>query len=786
MNAYVVLLRKLITLGQEDLYPNELFESIGTKEKVFASWVTLGHFDTMYAYSLPMEKQGLFEAIDKHTKALAAYQDKTAYSHPLYLICEENDQVFWEEKMPFAAILRIHFAESVHVQNSFKMIKDQLTTGELAVTGCQWRVYHTIEFSDMILVIKGTNLERIARMALSLRRCAVAGKVYTYFGIDTTIIKQPSFFQSLKEKNKEGIAWCSVRFSALNFQIAKEQAEYVRELLGGKQTYSIVGVDDIMVTAPEVPIESLVQLYHWCFCQAKLTTSDWTFSDITTRLGIPLEDVGTCLDIKSEQGPPQSIRALQTICERLQEQSWNIYHRSSAKVAPQDDWVAPLPKLSSILSRMGYTPVLDEFIYLMLPGVRAFLANVETHFAELSDADRRMCRVFVESWTDLTEHTMRIEGQLTHHPELRPVLYDIPVSMLEYTLAFLWQVMHLLQRGDTKKRGDTAFLLVPRLCSRIQAQELYPAQSSILPGLVLVTIPFHMLYHPEEIQLILAHEVSHFVGEKNRCRDLRLKCFIQSAAPLISKEILGSVSPAAVDGVQSSIDNFFQRFDKTGIQSNMNMIRLHLNSFLNRIAKDENFFSDLVRRTLQANGDTDTYFKGIDEMTPWAAQSQELSKWLDDLSTLYREVYADICMLALLPLEAKRYAQSLMSEISSDGYGRTQMVVRLYVCLRATQCIIPYQDIKNADHAFYEVLTNIENGDPPLDCFPVASIEPLVQYAHACFQLIDKQLNETDCQGIVQRIRETFRKISEKRIPYLELIEDVDKYRVQLLNDLCS
>lgn len=777
MNAYVVLLRKLVAMGPQEFYPKGMLELLANGDAL-GSWVALGHFDTMYAYELQSEQRGLFEAINKNAQVLTSYNDKSGYSHPLYLISEQDDRDFWRDPEPFAAVLRIHFAESVHVRNAFEEVTIDLKKNGLTKDGCQWRAYHTIELSDMILVVKGGSLKQIATMALSLRRCAVVGKVYTYFGIETAVVEKPETMQSTQGLFDEKIAWCSVRFTALDFQVARREADQVKRLLEGTKIYSIAGVDDIMVTAPEVTVENLINLYHWCFFN-----SESTDSILTTRLGIPLDEVDQNLNRREDRPLPQSARTLQRICEDLRERSWTVYNKADKGADPRNDWVKPLPKLSDILVRMAHTPVLDEFIYLMLPGVQAFLANVQAHLGDLSDPDREMCRRFVENWTDLMEHVMRIEGQLAHHPELRPILYDIPVSMLEYTLAFLCQVTRLLEWGDAKKRGDTAFLLVPRLCDRIQAQELYPAQSPSLPGLILVTIPFQMLYRPEEVQLALAHEASHFVGEENRCRELRLGYLIESAAPLIAKELFGTMAPVVAEELGKDIRAFFDGAKGNGQPYTMREIRSQLNRYLNRIAMGGEAFSDVMRRILWvAAEDIDIPW---DEMTPWAAQAPNLANWLEDLSILYREVYADICMLALLPINAERYAQSLLSELQPEELlGYAQMAVRIYVCLQATGYGIPYRYISEQNIAFYKILMRIEDGNPGENCFPIASIIPLENYAKRCYHRLHNRFEEADCQKMVQKMQKTFRAISEEEGLYAQLIQDVDDYRMQLLLNL--
>lgn len=775
MSIHVILLEKIRTLSPG------CFEK-DFDQDILDSWIALGHFDAIYAYELKQENKNLFQVIADNNRRIAQANSGDCYYHPLYLISpkgEQADDAFWTASLSYFAVARVHFAESVsaHASSEFEFLKAKIQqdTQDKSVL---YRTYRTIELSDMILVAKANQMCDLLNFVLSLRQYSTVGKVYTYCGVNYNYIKSNKWAPD----KEDTVPLFSMRFSAESMVAADHQLTQIRDTLGEEDTFSVVGVDDIAITWKSLHLQKIVMLYrNWINnTHSDALSLNKAFSEITTRVGIPFDS----LQIEPSSELDSAVK-LQRKCASLLEKANFLRGLVCDRNQARYDWVSPLSDLTHTLFRMSRTSILDEFVFIMLPGVDAFLNNVTAHLENLTEQDLQMCRCFVENWTHLMEHIMRVEGQLAHHPDMRPILYNIPVAMLEYTLAFLRCVVEIMQSED-KPKAQICFLLVPRLCEKIEAQELFPAEPNELPGLVLVTIPLADLYKPREVQRALCHEASHFVGEKHRSRAVRRRKYISAVAALMAKEVFGDVHPTLIQLLQSKL---LKSTDGL-IKCSMRYMQSEIVQWLTYIYDTPEAYYELVRDLLLCAQTSEPIDFGVSELDE--IRVLRFFELLEDLSTLFREVYADICMLSLLPISNTEYVESLMSELKDDTTDTgssdetncyEQFAIRMYISLEATNRDIPINYIFKYDKTLHEHLHKISDGlksedEDPNRLIPISSIVSLLQYAIVCSKSIVAQ------KGNLQQCHEMFCNVSSKKMNYDEFLDAVNDYRKLIIADL--
>lgn len=771
MSVYVALLEKIETLD------TDCFEGHGALASDAKSWIALGHFDAMHTYELKLENKNLFQAIQQNNRKISKFQQDNRYFHPLYMISSEDTQQFWENLGPFFAIVKIHFADSVNSDHAYEQLLKKLQEHSKQYH-CVYCTFRTIELSDMILAVTADGLSALLEFALTLRVYSCVGKVYTYACVDYDLVKEKEW-QPLPNDH---IDLFSMRFSVADFHQAKDTIDYIESILDQEQAFSVSGVDDIVVNWSGLKTYRLIQLYRSWFWDKDRPKGLFgqCFAEVTTRVGILLDKMGVIEDTNGGNGCGQE--PLKKNCENLYACCESIcLHASQQNL--MYNWIEPLSALTSTLVRISKTSVLDEFVYIMYAGVDAFLKNVKYQIEHMEELNTVQCQYFVESWAHLMEHVMRVEGQLTHNPQMRPILYDIPVAMLEYVLSFLKQVSEILQTKDAANKKDICFLLVPRLCDRIEAQELFPAVPNGLPGLVLVTIPLQMLYDSKEIQQELSHEVSHFVGEAYRNRADRAKKYIQASAALMSRVFFGAVHPAFVRAIQAEL------VDHMGNVDDANIIDLSrkVMEWVDRICKRRDEYVRFIRRVLEMNiehtplklNPTDTFITG--------GKVQKFQALLADLRILFRKIYADICTLYLLPITGEEYVASILPDLVSekDEAKRRyeQIAIRIYVGMKAGRRSIPLNYILEQDEKLGKEIqtieTCLENGDEMQErLIPITSIRFLLLYAKRCYE----RLCEEPQQGL-EKIREMYDNVAIlQQMDYKRFTTDINEYRIKILN----
>lgn len=774
VSIFLIILEKL-----SKLQPN-CFESAAIPRRALGTWITLGHFDAMYAYKLDSGNMNLFQAINLQNQTFPEFSSQNKFLHPIYLITDDNQtEAFWYNRQyAFFAVVRIHFAESVDASENYCTLKKQLREHaawcreQSSDFDCRYEVYQTIELSDSILVIKSDACSDILRFVLTLRRYPYIGKVYTYFAINYAALKNSHWLPGEDDR----IDLFTMRFSVRDFRPFQKQTETVCELLDVQSRYLIAGVDDVVFSREDLPLRSLIALYRAWFLGQYGRPIPWGegISDVTTRVGIKLENC-LCEGMKSK-----STVVLQQKCESIISDFNRIRdYISGHKVTSEDySWLRPLSELVYSLPRINSTVILDEFLYLMLPAVHAFLSNVYERL-RTNRLDSRLCHVFVENWADLTEHIMRIEGQLSQQPEMRPVLYDIPVAMLEYTLAFLQKVSAVLQENDEQK-SRISFLLVPRLCSRIAAQELFPAQPNRAPGLVLVSLPLRALYEPDAVQRALCHETSHFVSEAWRQRDFRREKYILSASSVITYELFRSYDPV----IRSVFRDLLAKTVKSLKIRDMNREVAHwLRKFYSSNSQKVVFMEAVAAKAFQNM----QRWPGIsaEDFSPDESKLTRCIMLLRDLGTLYREIYADICMLSLLDIDNATYVQSLAQEFTANSdvpdMPYEQFAIRIYVTLTALKRSgsAPQQSMPEKLRREYYAIEQAVMQDVEAENrrFPIASILYLVEYARGCCAIISQTMD----RSAQHSIKDMFENASSSKMNYTAFLNTINDYRKELL-----
>lgn len=734
MNLRVVLLKRTAML-HKDCYK----AALDLPEKALGPWVTMGHFDTMYSYQLNTDNQNIFSKIRDNNNQISAMNNADQYFHPLYLLTDRDDSQFWSVKSWYMAVTRIHLNSTVNEADVYTTMAEHIHN-ICNDKGCTCFLYQTVELSDMILVLKSDRLSSILDTALNLWVCPHIGKVYTYCGVDYGHLKNTKRVPD----PQDNIDFLSMRFAVRSASLASNFFELVKDMLGKENTYSIAGVDDVILNWQKLPVKKLINFYRQWFVKGFSEEIDvpGAFSDITTRLGA---QYAVPTDHASHPDPD----ALSRVCAELVEINKHVQELAQKRLPGDSNayWLKCLSELTVSLLRLSRTALLDEFVYLMLPGVKAFLLNLDSLLSasgsdSVKEIDPAKCRFFVESWAHLMEHIMRIEGQLAHQPETRPVLYDIPLAMLEHILVFLKYCSQILQEKDPNKK-EINFILIPRLCEQIVATELF-SNNSQAPGLVLISIPLHMMYDPQAVQIALCHELSHFVGEAHRNRSYRLECYISAVSALLASVVFKTDNLSFRTCLEQRLKESVPSCSCATIFESMSCIT----QWITELLDPENVadqYSNFIRDVLISSklNRTDSDFPIISNFDELGLRSErDFEPLLSDLTILFREVFADICMLRLIKLDAVTYISSFLQDFSEypdepyEAYG-----IRIHAALAAMDMCLPerylFPDGVVADRllaAIAHVQRRTENTYNPYGDYriPAAAVGKLLDYAKKC------------------------------------------------------
>lgn len=751
----------------------------------YTHWIALGHFDDMFIYSLDCSK-GFFEQIQKDKAKVLNHNDDDAYYHPLYVIPFGNANIKNDNKSIFIAIVRIHFTSSKDLTVQFKNTYDSINT-TLRNNKMSFQVYYGTEFSDMVLDIRSNRLDLLAHTVLGFHDEGNIGKMYTYFGINADFLQ---YSHKLAHPD-DRLEMFSMRFSGYNMDLIKKQIELVQSEIMSKNEalpgYYINGIDDIMLFFKDRDTSSIISLYRkWLFSE---NFKEYRKSESSSKIGINLFIDNTRKELKAKQHELGD----SNICGSLMDSCKKISKLISSREDKGDfGWFHAISEISNSLIRMSKTPVMDEVVYLVAPGVKAFLTNVELLLEQdriNPEAPYGYLYDFAESCSYYIEQLMRIEGQLSHNPEIRPVIYDIPIFMLEYTISFLYKVSKLLKKKDKNIDSlNTVFLLVPHPCERASALEIFPVHEGI-PGLVHIQIPENILYTPMELFRCLCHEISHYVGEGFRCRELRKKAYVQATVSVLTDNLFTDSDPNPAFR-SMLIREFLKDLDSCDVATINTMHNILCRSAL-KIVESEQSICELIKRYFnfcleEKIVPNHIVFDKHEKANLMAFES--FQREIHDFDVLFREVFADICMVYLLDLSGTEYIKSLLKEIDKypNDYNISLEIfaTRIFVTLVAMNKKIEYDEavcysrwsqVKQVIDAIKDELESNIEGKYGLP-FSVSAVLALITYAQDCYQTISEFLPQSE----MIEVREMYSSLHSENFKYPYILEKIQECRANM------
>lgn len=777
MNLRVAILEKNSFLNKK------MFDDVENKN-VISKWVVMGHFDMLSICELQGE-QNFFETIYKNNRTLLCSNDTSSYRYPIYLMTNENDLEFWSNHLPFFSIIKIHFSSSVDHEKNYECLKQDLNK-EAKSRGFEYHIYNTFELSDIVVVIKSNKLSTILSCTKKLRSYFYIGKIYTYPAISVEALKG----DGSEFKEEDIIEYISLRFSVFSSAQINKIVNMVKNILNTSQVYSITGVDDILFNRVNATAKDLFNFYSNIFIKPEKKFED--LSSLITRVGVTILNDDFCGEEICEHTSINLSKACKKMLLKLETIAKNIDYK-------KHKWFDSLFELIKLLNRMSQTPVLDEFVYLLLPGMIAFIDNIYLIYldTELLDENSQEYNIFVQGIIDLIEQIMRSEVQLVHSPELRPIMYNLPIVVVEYTQALLRQCSELLKKADNSVE-NIRLLLVPKIIDRIETVEVFSATSN-LDGLIEISIPLDMLYNPLQLQCNLCHEVSHFIGEHHRNRKLRVENYSRAVAVLMEKTLFGDFSHDMIKPLEMQVKNLLNsgdcNYEDQMMQSMQTSIERWIEGWFGNPQNYYNFINNTLslletQNSLKIHGNTDEIHYNY---------SNFFAPLLEETSKLFKEIYADICMLFLLPISPEEYIKLFASELidkspmcidaaSQEVYGSLLYeihYIRIFAALKATKRSFP--QASKSDPPYYvnicEAINKIDDyydQENEISSFiPMGVIIQLCEYAKKCYDsLYDNLENDEDFIEMKKNI------LGEGDLDFNQISTIIEDYRYNLLKAL--
>ncbi len=666
MNVRVLLFHKHLNVGY----------SLSKK-----GWITLCHLEEVESIE---PRHMSLEEIKRNNDDVYKRDSESCYHHLIYLIDtnavdkrQASDRTLWNDTGKYLSITRIHLPKTIKLQNQLQALNTHFAKCAADYPDILWRTYLTTELSDLVLVSSSNCLGQLSKWTLMSTNSEKIGKTYTYFCVPNSLL------ESIPRQETDTIDYLSLRFSIRNCKSAPIELENICKCLEidwSSSFYRVTGNEDAILCGFQVSTAKVIELYKKWYENGLNILN--TFSEVIVRIGIK----GTKPNFDANDIFEESQLTKQ--CVSLQ----NRLANTLTAFSDEREWKRPMIVLSNALIHMSRSATLDESVYQILPGLVAFWKNI--HCGNLQDKDEKIYLRSMELCVHTMEDLMRAEGQLSRQPEDRPIAYDIPIFSLECATAFLQTLNSVLIAPDGEATGEHRFFLVPSAETDVSTLELFSATKET-PGLLQIDIPFSWLYEPQRLFPALLHEVAHYVGENCRMREQRyhlvLKCVCNELTEYYFEPVLGSR-----ENLQKFLlSNLFEKELPKEIASKPLRDIFHAVIDIVRNLSSQEAFAELTKDYLVDYHGTARYTcPSIEELPGYY---DHLIKRLNDLRILFRETYADACMLYILRPSLESYLSMTLdperSEINTSTY------LRIYIGLQSAG--YQFDDIYNSTVAFW-------------------------------------------------------------------------------------
>lgn len=827
-------------------------ERKNTRTSITEKWLTLGHFSWTYVENLSdilaNKTEVNLEGIRKQNLSIVGRKAREkSYCQPIYILREfdlsqkEAVDSFWNKQAAFMVITRIHsrlpsqleFEKSVDEQLGVNAKVD--STIPLTSTVISLR-YRTLDLSDVVLVMKSDSVYELMYKLGKLYSTPSIGDIYSYYCIrQDELLCDPT--SSLALSSDSGIL-ASIRFAVRNAKTMNTFLDDLKKLPQFRDSeahrciFFVTGTEDINAVTTNLSSSELCSIFG--FIHSKLDQEPSfqdAVDDVTSRIGIPeaVLEINQC-----ERKPDSFVNDLKTVYTSLRSTLVDTLVAEKPK-----DWHRTILETLDSLIEMSTNSVLRPVCFILLGAINGIVDKIANKLIDCVEMEQEL-NEFLIGTTYVMEHILRMEGELVHHPETRPLLFDIPASILEFDLALVDRCANYFKMREYKCQDPAMlaeadnreyyFLLVPRLYTDITIHDFCNKRDDNL-RLLYVEIPLSLMYNPFEVACSLVHEAAHHSGEITRHRHLRHKRLCYCCSVLLAESLGVDNSEKTVTLIYRQlslllVDELKQR-SIAGRVYLRDLLPLYF-SLTQKMFCNKDICLEFMRDYVYNNSDCSqipeqlfdqVYSEYLEAMRE--SSIHEVQKRIEQVVSLFSECYADLAMKTLLSLSDSEYLKLLLKDYTLYSHSKNGNIpsktdsttyvlllerVSLVLCASNNNVLQSLEEIPEQQSeltffvndliAFCREL--VKSGNRTTSNLPYNSSEiPSMPY-HA-FCILDairgylqqclttmKQLDEIPENAVQkQGIEESFKTFAkEKRLASDTFLDEIGQYRARLIQSI--
>ena len=253
--------------------------------------------------------------------------------------------------------------------------------------------------------------------------------------------------------------------------------------------------------------------------------------------------------------PPKRTKLIQQRMEEAYQEFSENYIRVCKKKSCQPDliWLRWLGESSKLAASLAESSLSMDFGTCLTPQFFDFFTYTKKLFSvkdldsfEMSDT-RSMFAEFFSNISVLIDSMNHSNRQFVQVPSFHSVSFEIPPRIMAYYTAMAHLIIKTLH--DDNDNADYGLTIAPKYVDELEVRSISLPDAAGLEHeqFIAMNIAEQSLYTLQITTETMAHEISHFVGQKVRCRGLRKECILQCALHEMIADLTLSVRMDVLD-----------------------------------------------------------------------------------------------------------------------------------------------------------------------------------------------------------------------------------------------
>ena len=537
----------------------------------------IGFFDGMKTESIPISiKENDFKSLWEHTM-YNMKKEEGHYSYQNIFVFGDDDwnqysdEIFWEKeqnkKTPLTFIVYLQLQKyEIGKDAIMQRCKElnRVAKEELKDDGIVYS-YYTIDKNDFVVCLKCLHYRKAVETIKALHSINQT-VIYSYsiFTISNDVLnemtqqKYPIIFeQTLDSICLKGItnSMRSENSTTLDSKYKTLCSKLVKELYGTSvedhELYDILGDNDFRFIARKVNLgKLLLQLSkNGLLCYSERTLQYYLFSSNLVinckTLNFKGDGAGIISDdrninLYSPQCSPKCDQLLHTLKKII---SRNLDCYSFAGKEEVASYLYAIWQLLQSLKAMEIAPTKKyDFLSLFYP--LSMLISILEEKREITN--NNVLHEFIHKISMTLHGTLRTDIQFFQIKDFNVIVHYAPAKLRAFYSLWAIRVQDFYndlfigtgQNGEQREEAEHqySFVFSPGMFKEVSVKQLYEDYDEP-KKLMLITSPERYLYLLNCTPVILAHEVSHFVGSQVRSRGQRHKIWIRCCARVLALEL---------------------------------------------------------------------------------------------------------------------------------------------------------------------------------------------------------------------------------------------------------